>query len=156
MLTEPGKTSILVAENLASMWFVLNTPQFSDHVLDVYGVDEEVRTPFASMRIVEVTDGDVHTGRIGSVIRTVWQVDNHGLRLGNDEFDSNAADGAFVLHPVFKFFLANQRIAVGERLGPELSCHKTADLVETGKGICFENIQVTWRISPNSAFCVKG
>lgn len=135
-----------VAHLMATIWHEHKVPSFTDYIACTYKMHVERTPSFDRIYIAEAEFGDVETASIGGIIRRWWMMDDAGLtQIARPALPAPDDRLAFDPCPILKFFLDGTRVVLGERLGPDMICRKTATIIMRDGSVRLDNVRVAWK-----------
>ncbi len=140
--------SDLVARKLSELWRFYRTPEFLEYLLVTYKASVSENPTFEKICIAEAENGDIEFASIGGIIKRWWVIDDGGLRTVKKPDKAHQEVNVFDPHPVVKFYMENNKIIIGERLGPDLISRKRATVTEQGGDVVISDLVVTWTCNP--------
>ena len=131
---------------LHNYWRALQSERLADILRSTYQIVPAAKPDFEYMLAGQAASGNMETSELGSQIHQWWRIDNTGchahrlLQLPQEDESS-----MFWKHPIVRFFLSDERVLLGGRLGENLICRKQGTLLNTDlEKLTLINPTVTW------------
>jgi len=140
------KESDAVLVYLHSYWRSLQSEGLADILRSTYQTVPAAKPDFEYLLAGQAASGNMETLELGSQIHQWWRIDNTGCHAHRLlQLPQKDDSSMFWKHPIIRFFLSDERVLLGERLGEDLICRKLGTLLNTGsRELTLINPTVTW------------
>jgi len=133
-----------IAHILSQAWNLYNSANFVRYLEFTFGKELASPPKFERLYIAQASCGDALKGVIGGEIEHWWYMENGRLNDYDDKEFKYVVKDDFYLEPVIKYYADGGWLAIGERLGPSISCRKVGKLEHKDGGLAITGIRVIW------------
>jgi len=143
MMNPDSASGAEIARYLSRLWGVYQAKTLAQYVQEQFGRATSNPT-VDGISIAECCDGNFDSGYLSGDLAKTWLIDSNGLTATDQITPPDEGIGDYYRLPMIRFFSEDNRIVIGETLGPTLVSRKRAFIGRKSSEIQIHSVETLW------------